>query len=130
MLLTGVGTAVYWLLVGAGLFGEPNVLAWMRKFPYTSPVADVFMVAACVAYYASWRRDDPASVVWGAAAGATMVYAALIAFGFLLAHWPSRLTAGHVVELVVPGYLLVAGAMYLRAFHRSMSGRSGADAQT
>ena len=31
VLLTGVGTGAYWLLVALGLFGEPNVLAWMRS---------------------------------------------------------------------------------------------------
>lgn len=129
VLSTGVGTAVYWLLAAQGLFGEPNLLAWMRKFPYTSPIADAFLVAACVAYCVSWRRGEPASVVWGAAAGASMVYASLIAFGFLLAQRPAELTAGHVVELAVPGYLLVAGATYLRALHRSLQRPSGQGAK-
>lgn len=128
VLSTGVGTAVYWLLASQGLFGEPNLLAWMRKFPYTSPVADAFMVAACVAHCVAWRRGDPASVVWGAAAGATMVYAALIAFGFLLAQ-PAELTLGHGVELAVPAYLLVAGATYLRALRRSVQRPAGPGAE-
>jgi hypothetical protein len=119
VLATGVGTAVYWLLVALGAFGEPGVLAWMRRFPYTSPVSDVFLTATCVAHFVAFRRGDPSSGVWGAAAAASMVYAALIAFGYLLAHPPSGLSAGHVVELLVPAYLLAFGALYLRAFLRA-----------
>ena len=112
MLITGVGTAVYWLLVALGLLGEPTALEWVRKFPYTSPVADVVMMVACVAYYASWRKGDPIGLIWGIAGATTMVYAALIAFSFLVAHWPTEFTAGHAVEVVVPGYLLVGGTIY------------------
>ncbi len=119
VLSTGAGTAVYWLLVALGQFGEAGVVAWMRRFPYTSPVSDVFMTVACVAHFVTFRRRDPASAVWGAAAAASMIYAALIAFGYLLAHRPSALTAGQVVELLVPAYLLVFGALYLRAFLRA-----------
>lgn len=125
MLINGVGVAVYWLLVALGLFGEPNVLAWVRKFPYTSPIADMLMMAGCIAYYVSWRKGDLAGFTWGIAGATTMVYVALLAFNFLVAHWPGEFTLGHAVELVVPGYLLVAGTLYFLSIHRALKQHLG-----
>lgn len=92
-----------------GLLGQSDLAAWLARFPYVSPLADLWMGGTSLACYLYWKKTSPLAFPAGIAASSAMVFVALTAFTFHVVHPPQRVGFAEITELAVPVYLFVFG---------------------
>lgn len=115
-LFTSISTVLYWLFVSFGLFDGHGLLNWLNRFPYVSPIADAWMGTACLLFYLYWRKKSALYIVWGLAASSAMIYVSLTAFTFRVCHFADPFDIPELIEVLIPSYLLLFGAISFRSF--------------
>lgn len=108
-LFTAVATILYWTLVASGLLGAPNITSWLKKFPYVSPLADIWMGGTSLLFFFFWRKNLKFCLVWGIAGSSAMIFVSLTAFTFRIYNPVGTLEFAELIEVIVPAYLLVFG---------------------
>lgn len=118
-LFTAISTVLYWILVALGLFGVSGLSDWLNRFPYVSPVADTWMGAACLLFFVLWRKNSERCIAWGLAGSSAMIFVSLTAFTFMAYHRAGSFDIPEFIEVVVPLYLLIFGAISFRSLANS-----------
>lgn len=125
-LFTALATVIYWVLVFTGAFGMGGFVPWLERFPYVSPLADVWMGGASLLSYVYWKRGSTLAISWGLAGSSAMVFVAITATTYWIVHPVQHVGMAEIVETVVPAYLLVFGGVGFRVLLRS--GKEGREA--
>ena len=110
-LFTGLATLGYWIFVALGLFGTANIYEWLQRFPYVSPIADIWLSATGVIYYILWKRKSQNCFIWGIASASSMIFVGLTAFTYRMMNLNSLYGLPEIIETISPAYLFGFGVI-------------------
>lgn len=120
-LFTVISTVLYWAFIASGTFGLPGIANWLHRFPYVSPIADAWMGWTCLLFFLFWKRKSEKCFIWGIAGSSAMIFISLTAFTFRYCNPPENFDLPEYIEVIVPLYLLIFGAISFRLLSKFKS---------